>query len=464
MHKTNHHANAHLEQLFWDIMFLGLSFGIAYVISSQLTVMNPVGEYLWMLVIYIPFWCALMALEGMYDKTTFYYIDRILRDIIFASVLSVLGLIAMLFFVKELGVSRLFICILVLLTVIVMFSERCVFRALFKRSGATRKAPRIVLVCSRDTFVTVMKYLAKTQMEYNIVGVVQIGGAKISKVPNLGPLVGLGRILHQEVIDEVLFSIPEKYDYDWRRYVQICEQMGITTRIIINYGDLSLYHVHVSMLGTLPVLTMHAVSLNPVQQFVKRSIDIVGSLVGIFITTAIAVFVIPAIKLDSPGPVIFKQQRVGLNGRIFNMYKFRTMCVDAETMKKDLTTFNEHNGDLMFKIKDDPRITNIGAFLRRTSIDEMPQFVNVLKGEMSLVGTRPHTVEEYRLYNYEHMRRLSIKPGITGMWQINGRSSITDFDEVLALDTKYIDNWSIWMDLSIILTTVVVIFRTNSAY
>ncbi len=464
MHKTNHYANAHLKQFFWDVSFLGLTFGIAYVLSSQLTGMNSIREYVWMLVIYVPFWCALMALNGMYDKTTFYYLDRILKNIVLASVLSVLGLIAMLFFVKEIGISRIFIGLLMSLSVFVMFIERYVFGFLYRRSGAVNKAPRVVLVCSRHTFIKVMKFLAKTQIEYNVVGVVQIGDAKITEVPNLGALENLGRILHEEVVDEVLFSISEQYDCDWREFVQICEQMGITTRMVIDYSDWRLFHVHVAMLGTLPVLTMHSVCLNPVQQFTKRSIDIVGSLVGLFITIAIAIFVIPAIKMDSSGPVIFKQQRVGLNGRKFDMYKFRTMCVDAETKKRDLTTLNEHKDGLMFKIKEDPRITRIGAYLRRTSIDELPQFLNVLKGEMSLVGTRPPTVEEYRRYNYEHLRRLSIKPGITGMWQISGRSSINDFDEVIALDTKYIDNWSIWMDFNIILATVAVVFRTNSAY
>ncbi|MDD2300894.1 MAG: sugar transferase, partial [Fermentimonas sp.] len=219
-----------------------------------------------------------------------------------------------------------------------------------------------------------------------------------------------------------------------------------------------------SMLGTLPVLTFHTVSLNPIQQYSKRLLDIIGSLIGIFITMLISIFVIPVIKLDSPGPIIFKQKRVGRYGRIFDIYKFRTMSVDAESRKCDLECLNEHKNGLMFKIKDDPRTTKAGVFLRKTSLDEFPQFFNVLKGDMSLVGTRPPTIDEYELYDYEHMRRLSIKPGITGLWQVNGRSSIKDFDMVVALDTQYIDNWSIWMDFNIMFLTIVKVVGMNSAY
>ena len=170
------------------------------------------------------------------------------------------------------------------------------------------------------------------------------------------------------------------------------------------------------------------------------------------------------IKLTSKGPSIFVQDRVGLNGRIFKLYKFRTMFYDAEERKKDLLNQNEFSNGLMFKIKDDPRITKIGKFIRTSSIDELPQFINILKGDMSLIGTRPPTVDEVKIYENHHRRRISIKPGITGLWQVSGRSSIQDFDEFVRLDTKYIDEWSILLDIKIIFKTILVILYRKGAY
>jgi lipopolysaccharide/colanic/teichoic acid biosynthesis glycosyltransferase len=174
------------------------------------------------------------------------------------------------------------------------------------------------------------------------------------------------------------------------------------------------------------------------------------------------IFIAPAIKLTSKGPVFFRQTRVGKNGRTFTLYKFRTMYQDAEQRKQELLSKNESN-EFMFKMSDDPRITTVGHFLRRTSLDELPQFINILKGDMSLVGTRPPTVDEYQRYNSRHSCRLSMTPGLTGMWQVSGRSDITDFDDVVRLDMEYIDNWSIKKDFKILLQTVGVVFTGKGA-
>ncbi len=194
----------------------------------------------------------------------------------------------------------------------------------------------------------------------------------------------------------------------------------------------------------------------------KRAIDIVGAIVGLAITLIVGIVLAPFLLLESPGPLIFKQKRVGVNGRIFDFYKFRSMYADAEERKKELMAQNEVNG-LMFKMENDPRITKVGAFIRKMSIDELPQFWNVLKGDMSLVGTRPPTVDEYQQYSYYQKRRISFRPGITGLWQISGRSDIKDFDEVVKLDLAYIDNWSLMLDIKIILKTLLVVFRGSGA-
>ena len=200
------------------------------------------------------------------------------------------------------------------------------------------------------------------------------------------------------------------------------------------------------------MLTFYSKSFNAGQLLLKRCLDIVGGLAGLGVIAVLLPFVAAAIRLESPGPVFFGQNRVGENGRIFRCWKFRSMYVDAEARKQELMAQNEMNG-AMFKMKDDPRITRTGKFLRNTSIDELPQFWNVLRGEMSLVGTRPPTPDEVKTYENWHRKRICIKPGISGLWQVSGRSKITDFDEIVRLDISYIEQWSLWLDLKILLKT-----------
>ena len=193
----------------------------------------------------------------------------------------------------------------------------------------------------------------------------------------------------------------------------------------------------------------------------KRTLDIIGALVGLFFCGLAALVLFPLIKKDG-GPAIFAQERIGKNGRRFKFYKFRSMYTDAEERKKDLMAQNTMIGG-MFKVNNDPRITPIGRFIRKTSLDELPQFYNVLIGDMSLVGTRPPTVDEYEQYTPEQKRRLSFKPGITGLWQVSGRSQITDFNEVVRLDVAYIDEWTIWSDIRILLKTFRVVWEKDGA-
>ncbi len=195
----------------------------------------------------------------------------------------------------------------------------------------------------------------------------------------------------------------------------------------------------------------------------KRFFDIVVSLLGLIFLAPLFAAIAIAIKLDSPGPVFFRQRRVGVGGRVFSIYKFRTMVADAEARKDDLGHLNQYGDCKFFKIKNDPRVTAVGRFLRKTSLDELPQLINVAQGEMSLVGPRPPVPEEVANYSEHHLQRLSVTPGITGLWQINGRSDILDFEEVVRLDLEYINTWSLWKDLSILIRTVPVVFRTDGA-
>ena len=195
----------------------------------------------------------------------------------------------------------------------------------------------------------------------------------------------------------------------------------------------------------------------------KRVFDFVVSFVGLILLAPLFAALAIAIKLDSPGPVFFRQRRVGVGGRVFSIYKFRTMVVDAEAKKNGLEHLNQYSDSKFFKIKKDPRITQLGGFLRRTSLDELPQLFNVAQGDMSLVGPRPPVPEEVMNYSEHHLQRLGVTPGITGLWQINGRSDVYDFEEVVRLDLEYINTWSLWKDLSILIKTVPVVFHTNGA-
>ena len=216
--------------------------------------------------------------------------------------------------------------------------------------------------------------------------------------------------------------------------------------------------------GTISIAEGGVIERNfTIPQLEKRLLDILGGIAGCILTGILYLLLAPRIKKESPGPVFFTQTRIGKNGKPFKLYKFRSMYLDAEERKKELMSQNRIGNGLMFKMEDDPRVTKVGKFIRKTSIDELPQFFDVLRGDMSLVGTRPPTVDEYKQYESHHKRRLSMKPGITGLWQVSGRSNIEDFEEVVKLDTRYIDHWTIWQDIKILLKTVWVVFAGHGA-
>lgn len=264
-------------------------------------------------------------------------------------------------------------------------------------------------------------------------------------------------------LDEVIIAVGPERKKEILADMEILAEMGITIHYQIPVPELYGARQKVlSQFGRFYTVT-YANRVAPVGQLLlKRMLDICGALVGCVILFLLTIIVGPLIKLESPGPVFFSQKRVGRNGRIFKMYKFRSMYADAEERKKELMKQNEMNG-LMFKMENDPRITRIGRFLRKTSLDEFPQFINILRSDMSLVGTRPPTLDEFAQYSPYHKKRLSFRPGLTGMWQVGGRSDITDFEEIVRLDVEYIDNWSFMLDIKILLKTVLEVFKGSGA-
>ncbi len=287
-------------------------------------------------------------------------------------------------------------------------------------------------------------------------------GSSIEGIPVIANADTLFEVATQYILDRVFISLPRTQIVEVREMIMDFEAMGILCHYNIDLEELNLEGKEAGSFAGFAVLSFSIHNMDYRRLLIKRFMDIAGSIVGIFFTILMYPFVAIAIKLESKGPVIFKQERIGKNGRRFTLYKFRSMYEDAEERLSQLKDKNEMQG-LMFKMEDDPRITKVGRFLRRSSIDEFPQFFNVLKGDMSLVGTRPPTVKEFEQYNVHYRRRLSITPGLTGLWQVSGRSDIKDFDEVVRLDLEYIDRWSLGLDIKLILQTVgVVIFGRGS--
>ena len=278
-------------------------------------------------------------------------------------------------------------------------------------------------------------------------------GDTIQDVPVVASKDTLYDTLVQMMVDEVFICLPGVPMIEIRDMVEKIEEMGLTCHYNVDLFSRANPNTYAQKLAGYSVISFSLRTMDSRRLLIKRLIDIVGALVGLILTAIITPFVALAIKIDSPGPVFFSQVRIGKNGRRFKIWKFRSMYIDAEERKKELESQNEVKG-LMFKMESDPRVTKVGDFIRKTSIDETPQFLNILLGDMSLVGTRPPTVDEFEKYNGYYRRRMSITPGLTGMWQVSGRSDIQDFEEIVKLDLEYIDNWSLGLDFKILFMTV----------
>lgn len=333
-----------------------------------------------------------------------------------------------------------------------------------------RRVTNLLIVTTKDRLPEVLSnFLRSKETVWNVAGILLLGEIaegdlnEIPLIPDAGEAYLEYATTH--VVDEVFIQLDSIQDREkfLKGMILEFEKMGIVVNLNLDLFNLGVTgEKRIYKLEQYHVVAFSSRLFDYRMVLVKRLIDIVGAIVGLMITFVVGLVLAPFLLLESSGPLIFKQKRVGVNGRIFEFYKFRSMYVDAEKRKKELMGKNEIQG-LMFKMENDPRITKVGAFIRKTSIDELPQFWNVLKGDMSLVGTRPPTLDEYEQYSYYQKRRISFRPGITGLWQISGRSDIKDFDEVVKLDLEYIDNWSLLLDIKIILKTILVVFRGSGA-
>ncbi|WP_192986689.1 sugar transferase [Carnobacterium mobile] len=286
-------------------------------------------------------------------------------------------------------------------------------------------------------------------------------GQTVTGIPIVASKDTLCEYLRTNTVDGVFVHVHNFYN-EVEAITENLLTMGVTVHISLAHVSSEMPNKVVEEINGFTVLTTSIKMATRRQLFIKRTIDIGGGLIGLLATIIAFIVFAPIIYIQSPGPIFFSQERVGRNGRRFRIYKFRSMYMDAEERKKELMDQNKMNG-LMFKMDNDPRIMPIGKFIRRVSIDELPQSINILKGDMSLVGTRPPTVDEYIKYELHHKRRLAAKPGLTGMWQVSGRSDITDFEEVVKLDTEYISNFSLGLYMKILFKTAGVVLKKKGS-
>lgn len=398
------------------------------------------------------------------------FIEEFLTVVKMNAILAVL-LTTILFLLQQgTNYSRLFYLYFFIIQIPLNYGARLLYKILFldfyRNSSASKKL--MIVTTSLQVEEVLNKFRYENEWEYEITYITIIDkamtGNSIRGVRILAGAEDIYETARTQAIDEVFIHVPDGVtDYFHLEYaIHQFENMGITVNLSINTFGLKLHEKKVSELTGYSVLTFSSKLFNEKQLIAKRLLDIAGGIVGCFITLVLTLILTPIIMTESPGPVFFSQVRMGKNGRRFKIYKFRSMYMDAEARKQELMAYNEMNG-CMFKIANDPRITKVGAFLRRTSLDEFPQFLNILRGDMSLVGARPPTEEEFLQYEGRHKRRLALKSGLTGLWQVSGRSDITDFEEVVKLDLAYIDNWSLMSDIKILLKTIwVVIFGRGS--
>ncbi|MGN0364425.1 MAG: sugar transferase [Suilimivivens sp.] len=319
---------------------------------------------------------------------------------------------------------------------------------------------KVLVITQKSMAAEVVKRLKDNlEISYQIIGIACTDceeGEEIEGLSVMPVKAGFMEDVTLMAMDEVFIYAPEITQKQLQVILNGFDEMGVNCHYCLELPGTHGERSKVDDFGGYSVLTYTRFQSSYKRLLIKRVMDIVGGLIGMLITLVFFPFVAIAIKLDSPGPVLFSQIRIGRNGRRFKIYKFRSMYIDAEERKKELEKQNEMQG-LMFKMENDPRITKVGKFIRKTSIDELPQFYNVVKGDMSLVGTRPPTEDEFEKYNQYYRRRISMTPGLTGLWQVSGRSEIENFDDVVKYDLEYIDGWSLTLDIKILLRTVWVV-------
>lgn len=403
-------------------------------------------------------WWAALTSAGLYESFRRKSFFEIAWGIIKSAFFVIIALSIIDFIFKLDFISRSFILLFFLMSCLFLISERlfivCLFRYLRKKGYNYRNILIVGTGRRAENFIKLVHNHNEWGMR--IIGLIDADKGMLGKAVSgekvIGMLEDIPRILHEKAADEVIFIIPRTWIPFIEKSLLACEIEGVKTNIAADFFNMNIARFVSSDIEGIPLLSFQTTVGEEWQLLLKRIFDIIASLTGIIVLSPVFAGLIVFIKLLSPGPAVFKQVRSGLNGRRFTMYKFRTMIDGAEGLKDSLNRFNEMNGPV-FKMKNDPRITRFGDFLRRSSMDELPQLFNVLKGDMSIVGPRPPIPSEVEKYEVWQRRRMSMKPGLTCLWQVNGRNNV-DFDKWMAMDLEYIDNWSLGLDFKLLLKTI----------
>ena len=478
--KSTHSLMKHKDFILLDILMLVAAFFLAYYLRFG-TVADLLNSSLYRrkLLLVIASSVAVAALSGSY-KSILRRGETIELGKTVLHVSLVVGVMLIVSFtVKEIRqVSRLFVGLFYVCSVVFLYAERLLWKRHILLHYPKNKRRRLMLVAGTEDADTILdRFAARSFIDFEIVGlwltdaVFPDGGeAAYRGIPivanNTESAVAF---LEKTPISGVVFS--ESRSEDVVDLIRKCQVMGLTVHVTFRQMESLLGESVVEKLGGISVVSSSIRLVSSQELFLKRAMDILGSAVGLVVTGIALIFVAPLVYMADPGPIFFRQKRIGEGGKVFDCYKIRSMYTDAEERKKELMEKNQMTG-YMFKMDNDPRVIGSGAdgtrhgigwFIRSFSIDELPQFWNVMKGDMSLVGTRPPTVEVWEHYDMHHRVRMRVRPGITGLWQVSGRNEITDFEEVVRLDQKYIKTWSIWLDIKILLKTVVVVIRRKGS-
>ena len=459
----------HLDFILLDLISIALSFAIAYIIRNPNKGLLGDASYRSFFLVFVGFHILIAFFFRSYSNVIRRgYLEEI-KEISKQNMILIICISVYLVFTKQSeAYSRLFLGYFCVGNELLMILLRCMWKRVVRsKLNKPDNQSQLLVVSTRSQAEACIAGLQRDRYQpFHIAGIAVMDEtediASIAGVPVVADADSLMEYVRLNVVDQVLIQAGQAADVIKALADQFLD-MGVVVHLGLEQPFETLPHKQIHRLGDWTVISSSIQAASMMELFLKRVMDICGALVGLFITAIAFVLVAPVIYIKSPGPIFFSQHRMGKNGRKFRIYKFRSMYMDAEERKKELMEQNKMQG-LMFKMDDDPRIIKgVGHFIRNTSIDELPQFRNILKGDMSLVGTRPPTVDEFERYELHHKVRLSFRPGLTGMWQVSGRSDITDFEEVVRLDETYIAEWSILLDIKILLKTIKVVLMRQGA-
>jgi len=422
---------------------------LAYYYPLHFPGIAPFRYYKWFYLVILPLCPFLLDLNGFYTRPNRHQEWVTLWILIKSVATCALVVIAIMYFLGLTSLSRGVIVLFAGCSVVVLFLKDLALQSYLRNHARSARFTRpIVLVGSPERTAEFVQLLDEhPEWSFGIVARLDPAQDSLAQLPEL---------LHTQAVSCVIFNVTQTYFSEVEKAILACEAEGIETWLVADFVRTSIARATIEDFHGKPVLVFRTTPEISWQLVCKRLIDIVGALAGLAVLGPLVMLPTAiAIKLTSPGPVLFRQKRSGLHGRVFTMYKFRSMVNNAEMLRAELEAYNEMDG-ATFKMTNDPRVTPVGRILRKTSIDELPQFWNVLRGEMSIVGPRPEVAREVLRYDPWHRRRLSMKPGLTCLWQISGRNNI-QFEQWMKLDLQYIDNWSLWLDFKILLRTIPVI-------